>query len=218
MAKRYSTCKLKIMEKVVLAIALLFCSSTVFSQSSDSIDDKRLKYGVNLGLNYSNLLDDDKLPDNASLSNNFGFRLGVLVDYSVSELFYISPKAELSFNNSKVDLNRADGSQIDYEVMPVNLEFMTHFIFKDNKEKLSPYFYVGPNVRLPLSIEDNNSTEFPTGNDFAIDFGIGVDKSLKHFNFAPELRYSFGLLDVNQHPELQTLYFHNISLVFNFLG
>ncbi|KAB1065981.1 outer membrane beta-barrel protein [Salibacter halophilus] len=206
------------MEKVVLAIALLFCSSTIFSQSSDSIDEKRLKYGFNLGLNYSNLLDDDKLPENASVTNNFGFRLGVLADYSVSELFHISPKAELSFNNSKVELDRADGSQLDYEVMPVSLEFMTHFLFKDNKEKLSPYFYVGPNVKLPLLLKEPGKTEFPTRYDFAIDFGVGVDKPLKHFNFAPELRYSFGLHNVNGHPELQTLYFHNISLVFSFLG
>ena len=206
------------MKNVVFAIVLLFCSSTVFSQSSDSDNEKRLKYGFNLGLNYSNLLDDDKLPENASLTNNFGFRLGILADYSVSELFHISPKAELSFNNSKVSFTRIDGSETDYKVMPVSLEFMTHFLFKDKKDKLSPYFYVGPNVKIPLSIEDDNTTEFATGHDFAIDFAIGVDKSLAHFNFAPELRYSLGLLDVNQHPGIQTLNFHNISLVFNFLG
>jgi hypothetical protein len=206
------------MKKVVFVVGLLISSFAVFSQSDSNTIEKRLKYGFNLGINQSNVLDNRKLPSNASLSNNLGFRLGILADYKISKFLSVSPKAEVSFNNSEVNFTNFDGSQTEYEIMPISLDFMTHFIFKRNNEKLSPYFFFGPNVKIPISEKNNNSTPYSTKSDFAIDFGIGVDKPFTHFHFSPELRYSFGLLNINQNPSIQSLYFHNISLVFNFLG
>lgn len=206
------------MRKVIFVMGLLISSLSAFSQSDSEAGDKRLKYGFNLGVNYSNLLENEMLPSNAAVSNNLGFRVGILADYRISKLFSVSPKAELSFNESKVNFTHNDDSQSVYEVLPMSLDFMAHFTFKDNNEKLSPYFFFGPNVRIPVSNRSEDPATFSTRADFAIDFGIGVDKSLKHFNFSPELRYSFGLLNVNQNPMIQSLYLHNISLVFNFLG
>ena len=206
------------MKKVIIVISLFVSSLSVFSQSESSVNEKRMKYGFNIGINYSNLLDNEMLPSNASLSNDLGFRLGILADYKISKFLSISPKAEMSFNNSKVNFNNIDGSQTEYEIMPISLDFMAHFIFKKKNEKISPYFFFGPNVKIPVSKKNDNSTTFSTNSDFAIDFGIGIDKPFTNFNFSPELRYSFGLLNVNQHPSIQSLYFHNISLVFNFLG
>ena len=206
------------MKKVILVIGLFVSSSTLFSQSESAVNEKRMKYGFNLGINHSNLIDNEMLPSNASLSNNLGFRLGILADYKISKCLSISPKAEMSFNNSKVNFTSIDGSSAEYEVMPISLDFMTHFIFKKNNEKLSPYFFFGPNVKIPVSKKADNTTIYSTNSDFAIDFGIGIDKPFTHFNFSPELRYSFGLLNVNQNPSLKSLNFHNISLVFNFLG
>jgi outer membrane protein W len=206
------------MKKVIFVAGLLMSSLTVFSQSESGVNEKRMKYGFNLGINYSNLLDNEMLPSNASLSNNLGFRLGILADYKISKFLSVSPKAEVSFNNSEVNFTNIDGSQTEYEIMPISLDFMTHFIFKRNNEKLSPYFFFGPNVKIPISEKNDNSTTYSTKSDFAIDFGIGVDKPFTHFHFSPELRYSFGLLNINQNPSIQSLYFHNISLVFNFLG
>ena len=206
------------MKKVIFVTGLFISSLTVFSQSENSVNEKRMKYGFNLGINHSNLLDNEMLSSNASLSNNLGFRLGILSDYKISKFLSISPKAEMSFNNSEVNFNNLDGSQTEYEIMPISLDLMAHFIFKKNNEKLSPYFFFGPNVKIPVSKKNDNTTAYSTNYDFAIDFGIGLDNSFPHFNFSPELRYSFGLLNVNQNPSLQSLNFHNISLVFNFLG
>ena len=206
------------MKKVIFVAGLFISSLTVFSQSESAVNEKRMKYGFNLGISYSNLLDNEMLSSNASLSNGLGFRLGILADYKISKFLSISPKAEISFNNSKVNFTNNDGSQTGYEIMPISLDFMAHFIFKKNNEKLSPYFFFGPNVKIPISKKNDNSTTYSTNSDFAIDFGIGINKPFAHFNFSPELRYSFGLLNINQHPSIQSLNFHNISLVFNFLG
>lgn len=204
------------MKKVIFVTGLFISSLTVFSQSESSVNEKRMKYGFSLGINHSNLLDNEMLSSNASLSNNLGFRLGILSDYKISKFLSISPKAEMSFNNSEVNFNNIDGSQTEYEIMPISLDLMAHFIFKKNNEKLSPYFFFGPNVKIPVSKKNDNTTAYSTNYDFAIDFGIGIDKPFTYFNFSPELRYSFGLLNVNQHPSIQSLKFHNISFVFNF--
>ncbi|MBN2728571.1 MAG: PorT family protein [Bacteroidales bacterium] len=205
------------MKKIVFVIILIVSSLTLFSQSEGTANEKRMKYGFNLGINYSNVLENETLPSNASLSNNFGFRLGILADYKISNFLSISPKAEMSFNNSKVIFNNIDGTQTEYEVMPIDLDFMAHFVFKKNNENVSPYFFFGPNVKIPASKKPDNTSSFSTNFDFAIDFGIGLNKQFTYFNFSPELRYSYGLLNVNQHPSIQSLYFHNISLVFNFI-
>jgi len=211
-------CKITNMSKVVFVLAVLTSSLTSFSQDEGSFGEKRVKYGFNLGVNYSNLLHKEALPENASLSNDFGFRLGILADYRLSEIVSISPKAELSFNNSSVHFAHTDGTSSEYRVMPVSLDLMTHFVFKANREKLSPYFLFGPNVKIPISKRSDNSAEFSTNSDLAIDCGIGIDRAGTSFNFSPELRYSFGLLNVNQQPSVQSLRFHMISLVFNFVG
>jgi len=52
--------------------------------------------------------------------------------------------------------------------------------------------------------------------DFAIDFGIGFESSVKRFVFAPEIRFSYGLLNINENPVFQTLRYNNLSLILNF--
>jgi len=206
------------MKKVVLVLGFVTWSLIMFSQSENAISEKRMKYGFNSGVHHSNLLYHNTLPDNASVSNSPGFRLGVLAEYKITKLLSISPKTEISFNNSKISFAHFDQSTTVYNIMPISLDVMAHFVFKKSNEKLSPYFFFGPDVKIPISNGDKSSTTFSTRSDFALDFGIGVNKAFNHFNFSPELRYSFGLLNVNQHPSLRTLNFHTISLVFNFLG
>ena len=206
------------MKKVIFVIGLFVSSSSLFSQSENTLNEKQIKYGFNLGINHSNLINNATLPSNATLSNNLGFRLGILADYKIYKSLSISPKAEMSFNNGKINFINIDGSNTEYEIMPISLDFMAHFIFKKNNSKLSPYLFFGPNFKIPISKKTDNTTAYSTNSDFAIDFGIGLDKSFTHFNFSPELRYSFGIMNINQHPSLQSLNFHNVSLVFNFLG
>jgi hypothetical protein len=206
------------MKKVIFILVLYLSSLVAFAQTESDAKEKRMKYGFNLGINYANLLDDNALPSNATLTNNVGFQLGILADYTMANFFSISPKVELSFNNCEVNFTNTDGSQTVYEVMPISLDLMAHFVFKKTNSKVSPYFYFGPDFKIPLSNKSTSPTSFSTGYDFAIDLGIGIDKTFKNFNFAPELRYSFGLMNVNQNPSIQTLNFHSISLIFNFLG
>lgn len=179
---------------------------------------KKVELGFNLGGNYSYLLTNNSFPTDANTFSGLGFNMGVLADFRINPWMSISPKAELAFNKAGVSFSSVDYPE-DYRVFPVSLEIKNHFIFKLPYPKNRPYLLVGPNVRIGIFKENNNTAVFNYNRpDLAFDVGIGLESVFKHFNFAPELRYSYGLLNVNAHPQLNQLQFHNVSLVFNFKG
>lgn len=96
------------------------------------------------------------------------------------------------------------------------MNLITHFAYKIGKGKVVPYFFAGPNLKIPISKRPYSASEYYTNSDFAIDVGIGLENIAKYFSFAPELKYSMGLLNINQNPALQNLNFHYISLLLNF--
>lgn len=205
------------MKKVVFASLILMSSISGFSQTENG--NKRAKYGFNVGINYSNLAPYNNLPSNASISNNIGFRLGILGTYKMTKTLALSPKAEVSFDNSSYSFTLSDSSLRAYEFPPVNLDLIVHLVYKKGGIKLSPYLLIGPNVKIPVSKNDDSASLSPYyGFAFAIDFGIGIEKAFTKFNFSPELRYSLGTSNVNENPLIPGLKFHNISLVLNFIG
>ncbi len=200
------------MKRVVFAVAMFLIAFAGYSQTEDADLDKKLRFGFFLGENCSNLQTIDELPVNTKISNGLGFSLGVLMDYSISDNLIFSHKAGLSFNHSKV----ISEEQSDYKVLPISLDIMTHMVYRFGEKSFRPYLLFGPNFKYPLSEKPKSSTEFSSSPDLAIDFGIGVEKHLKYFVISPELRYSLGLLDINENPTIKSLNFHNVTLAFNF--
>lgn len=204
------------MKKLVLLAALAFCTFVAFAQTESKDNDAKVRFGFNLGANYSFLQSKETLPDNSEMYNGIGAKIGVLMEYSISENFSFSPKTELALNNSGIETTNNDNSLSTYQVFPVSLEIMTHFAYRIGDGKITPYFLAGPNFRLPLNNKAKATTDFRNKPDLSIDFGIGLENRLMHFIFAPEIRFSLGLLNVNENPLFQTLNYHNISIVLNF--
>lgn len=204
------------MKNILLLTIVLLFSLSVFSQTENNNDERKLRFGFNFGTNYSNLQSEQPLPNNAKISKGIGFSVGLLMDYLITKDFIFSPKTELSFYNSSVEFTYPDNSNYTYKIFPISLNFMTHFIYKIGNSKVVPYIIVGPNFKIPISKKPTISSEFYTNSDFAIDFGIGFENKIKAFIIAPEVKYSWGLLNINGNPSLQTLNFHNVSLVLNF--
>lgn len=205
------------MKNVVLLIVLLSTSIIGFSQPIVAdCGGPRYRFGFNLGLSYSNLISPESLPDNASISNGFGYRLGVLMDYKLSDKFLLSPKAEFSLNNSAVKFSNEDGTTSYFDVFPMSLDIMLHAVYRIGDGKVKPYILLGPDFKIPFAKKNSSAAAYDLKPDFAIDIGFGLENNLSFFTLSPELRYSIGLLDVNSNPELKSLYFHNICLVFNF--
>lgn len=93
---------------------------------------------------------------------------------------------------------------------------MLHVRLSSPGEKLRPYLLLGPNLRLNMAEAPSSEFGYDSNLDFAIDAGFGIEREYKFFIFAPEIRYTYGLLDVNQSPELSFVYHHTIAAVFGF--
>lgn len=204
------------MKKVVLSIVLSIYSIVGFSQSENNDVDSKIRFGFNLGGNYSILLSKESLPSGTEIYNGVGLKIGLFMDYSLSKNLLFSPKTELSFNYSGIEKINNDNSITSYQVYPVSLDVMTHFVYKIGDGKVTPYILAGPNFKLPLIDKSESSTELKSKPNFAIDFGVGLENRIKYFIFAPEIRYSLGLLNINKNSTFKTLNYHNISLTFNF--
>ena len=201
---------------------MLLWSTTAYTQPEINEESNKFKFGFNLGTNFSTLIHKPynqsnlSLPNNAEISNGIGLSLGLIMDYSITDKLTISPKSEMSFYNSSVVFIDNDNSNNIYEIFPTSLNFMTHFVYKIKNNNIIPYLLIGPNFKLPISRKPYSNKEFYNSSDLAIDLGIGLENKTKVLIFAPELKYSFGLLNINQNPLLQRLYHHNISLIINF--
>lgn len=202
------------MKSVTIGIVFTFLMANLFAQSDNTLKDRKWKFGFDLGLNYSYAIVNKPLPNHATLTNKIGFRLGVLAEYKISKLISLSPKTELSFNNAIIEY---EYNPLPYRIMPVTLELMTPVLFNLENIKLNPYCFVGPNVKIPLSKKTVDPSFFPAQTDLSIDFGIGVRKGFSSFNFSPELRFSFGFLNINRDPAMNYLYNQSISLVLKFI-
>ncbi|MFT5779837.1 MAG: hypothetical protein ACI837_002796 [Crocinitomicaceae bacterium] len=169
---------------------------------------KRITTGVNFGINKANALIEGN--PSAVIENGLGFRLGVTSNLALTRRFSIEPKAELSFNTSSI----TEGGE-SIKIRPADLELMAHLKVKLLKGGFSPYLVIGPNVKVPLG---NGALTMPTRDNLSIDLGIGLDVPLGRLKIAPELRYSYGLMNINRDSSIGDLKFHNVALILNIGG
>ena len=195
------------MKHIILFTAAFLISSISSAQNSGK---KRLTTGFNLGINHANVL----LQNNSTgeyVQNGLGFRMGLVSSLALGRRLSIDPKAELSFNTSTF----WDGTQ-EFKINPVDMEFITHIKVRTKPCPFSPYFILGPNVKVPLG--RNDAMTIPTRQDVALDLGVGFDLPIGRIRVSPELRYSIGLINITQSERISDLKFHNISLILNFSG
>lgn len=189
----------------------IIISCSLFSQTADSISKYKPSFGFNFGLNQS-ILYNSNATEELQIQNAPGFRLGITSDFPISMRWSISPKAELSFN-----YGRLTEDNINYRVDPNNFDFMTHFKYsmKGYDGKVKPYFYIGPNFRVPLK-KELDGIHYDTRSSLAFDFAFGLDIELKHFLISPELRFTGGLTDIRSNPSGKMLRGSNAALIINF--
>lgn len=199
------------MKKTMIIALFIPLAGWVCAQEDNIRPKKRFTTGFNVGLNKANVLLNSPTVG-AAVDNGIGVRLGLVSNLAISRRFSIEPKAELSFNTSRV----TDGTTT-YKVNPVDVELMAHLRTKLWKGGFSPYLTAGPNVKIPLG--QRSEFTLPTRNDVAIDVGVGLDVPFgKKIRVSPELRYSFGLLNISQSNSVGDLKFHNVALILNFVG
>ena len=199
-------------------ISAIAFTLSAFAQTETSV--AKLHFGFNLGFNYSNLQATKSNLSAAEVrtENNLGIRMGIITEYEMGKHFSFSQKTEMAFNDGKVSLHKSGDEYETYNIVPVTIELPTHFQYKFKAEKSSPYVLFGVCYKLAFIDEKNPPLEMTKTTDVALDLGIGFNRIFPSFNFAPELRYSYGLMNLSSVDAISNLKMHSVSLLFNFKG
>lgn len=130
-------------------------------------------------------------------SYNPGFSVGVIGDIYLNPYFNLRVTPTLHFGDkSFVFRSKEDGEEFktnvrsNYVTFPVEIKYSA---FRVNNYR--PYIIGGVYGALDLGRKKGNPL-LMKGTDFGVTFGIGCDIYLPFFKLCPELKFSFGLLDV----------------------
>lgn len=136
-----------------------------------------------------------------------GFSVGVIGDMYLSNYFNLRVTPTLSFGDrsfvfrTKEDPEEEFTTNVrsNYVTLPVEIKYSALRL-----NNYRPYLIGGVYGAMDLGRKKGNAL-LMKGMDFGVTFGIGCDLYLPFFKLCPELKFSFGLVDVfeKDRPDLQ---------------
>ncbi|MCH2022942.1 MAG: PorT family protein [Saprospiraceae bacterium] len=206
--------------KVILIV--LFCFLTTLEsygqKGSFNYDNKFSKkdyyFGITLGFNTSRyriekhelLINNDSIMAVNALYGP-GFNLGIVANIKLGRFFdfrFLLPT--LSFADRRVQYNMTDNSVIEKKIESVFLEFPVHFRYKSKPYKDFRVFVVS-GIRYSIDLASNSRSRKAddllklTQHDLAIEFGLGFQVFFPYFILSPEIKFSYGVLDLHARDE-----------------
>ena len=202
--------------KIILCCICILCISKGFSQRNTyqnlpDYDDKKLHYGFLMGLNSSGyrlnqselFINSDSVSSVYPISST-GFNLGFILNYRISDYADLRVLPTVAFYNNAVQFeykNTTKYQQALFELSIVELPLL--FKYKSERRKNNRLYMLGgikPAIRVGSRSGDKskNSEEQISINRFnlSIEYGFGLDHYFPLFKFAPEIRFSYGILNI----------------------
>ncbi|MBT29437.1 MAG: hypothetical protein CMO01_07215 [Thalassobius sp.] len=215
-------------------------------------DSKKMHYGFQIGIFSSNLNATysehfaQGLDSVVAISPNrhMSFSLGFIVNYSLgNELWDIRLLPNVSFYAHSVDysfdadqVSGSDGSDLSEgstELVQIDnattfLELPIMFKYKSLRRKNSRFYLIG-GLTGAVGVGGKKGGEDPrnlglNNYNLEVSYGIGLDSYMQFFNFAPELRFSHGLINMLKSNDniytnnLDRVTTHKVTLYLNFEG
>ncbi|MFY0627988.1 MAG: PorT family protein [Reichenbachiella sp.] len=209
-------------------------------------DDQNIHYGFLIGLSGSNFRhqfsDAFIEPEMDTLQNiipesKIGFKLGFIVDFHIFENLDVRLNPTVSFNQLQLSyqtttpqLGSADPVVIEELLDPTYVELPILLKYKSVRRRNTRMYAlagINPMLKASGSKDDRDDSEKLLIKKFnvALDIGVGFDLYQPLFKFSPEIRYSFGLMDVLDKSEpndfsagLNRLSIHTITFYITFEG
>jgi hypothetical protein len=206
-------------------------------------DDRLLHYGFFLALNYNrlNINQSDYFIDSHDIKTvtptaTVGFSLGFLLNIRIADQlsFKIIPSVGFydrdltyTYYNKSLDDHSDGNDTLDVKVTETTF-IETSFLlkYKSVRRNNHRFYLIGglkPSIRAGGKKPDASNKVIGFGRyDLTIEYGFGVDLYFQYFKFAPELRFSHGLVNMNTgdnnpwNNSLQSMYTHTVTLYFFF--
>jgi hypothetical protein len=193
-------------------------------------DEQKLHYGFVLGLNFSRF--HFQTQDRYAASDTVvqtkispGFSLGLLGVLHLNPWWEMRLAPMASFNERTLEYTSlSDGNTVDKLVEATYIDVPLLFRFKSSRRGNARMFMLigaGASFALAKKVEEEDLVRVKPF-DVAIEFGFGMEKFFPMFKFAPELRFSQGIMNVLEQDgnaysgQLKALYNQRVSLYFFF--
>lgn len=129
-----------------------------------------------------------------------GFNVGILGEMRLSKYFALRATPSLYFGQKRIWMHEQtsgrDTTQVlksAYIALPINVKFSA-----PRYNNFRPYFVAGVAPAIDLSNHKHRAISTKPMDCF-IEVGMGCDMYLPFFKLIPELKFSFGLLDILRH-------------------
>jgi hypothetical protein len=175
---------------------------------------KTYYFGITLGFNTSRY----RIEKDLSLVNNDsvrtinsiygpGFNLGIVANIKLGKHFdfrFLLPT--LSFADRKLQYVMTDNSIVEKNIESVFLEFPVHFRYKSKPYKDFRVFVVA-GVRYSIDLASNSRSRKAEDllklnqSDLAVELGVGFQVFFPYFILSPEIKFSYGVLDIHSRDE-----------------
>jgi len=209
------------MKKGILLFTLVLTATAVLAQKGykpknlGGFDKKKYHFGFMLGFNTADVIVDRKAStgfQDSLLSVNSrnapGFNLGIITSANLTKNISIRFLPTLSFEDRVLEYDffaNPDSStsyekriEFTYIDFPVNFKFRT-----DRLNNFAPYCLIGARYRLNMQSEKDVKNAIAEEvivkakrDDFAMEFGGGVDFFLPYFKFGVELKMAVGIPNI----------------------
>lgn len=226
-----------------VVIALLLCLGCLRGQAQgykyvrkhlERYDDKAIHYGFffaapvtrfNVGYSPTFLTADSAY--RIYSPNKASFRVGFVINAFLNDRFDARLTPSVSLFSREVQYDYPGGTSRTEVRESTWLDFPLLLKYKSERRNNSRmYLLAGGAFSIETNVrrrEIQNASRLSTGNiDFSIEYGVGFEQFFEFFKFAPELRFSHGLVNLYRPTAnaaglgLNRLTTHSVTLYLNF--
>ena len=199
--------------KVIIILLLALYGNSAFGQKEydmnlPNYDEKWIHYGFLVGihrsyynLDYSERFLSGQMDSLLSIQTpmRVGFDLGFIMNIRLGQLFDFRVTPKVGFYEYKLEYNFTDGNKIDQLVESTVVEFPLLIKYKSIRWNNFRVYLIGglnPTVQASGNKDDQEERKLQTsGFNLNGEFGFGFDFYFPLFKFAPEIRFSKGILN-----------------------
>ncbi|SVC60171.1 uncharacterized protein METZ01_LOCUS313025 [marine metagenome] len=176
-------------------------------------DNKKIHFGFTMGINtmdfrikpVANISDFDSLYILES-QNQKGFNLGIVSNLGLNKFFDLRFLPRLVFSERIIEYSFLDGNRKIYmQTKPIESTFIDFpILIKYKSERYNNFrtyllggIKYGMDIASQKDIDDEGEKIVKLKkNDLAIEIGFGMDFYLEYFKFSPQIKLSFGVIDL----------------------